>query len=96
MLVVERLDAKVETRDLPLGRWTVARWSPPQSSPLCGVVDNVWYFDGTLSQAKERVFPDGRTELIVMSTNRTVTAIASTLPPFRRSALTGFARVRRW
>lgn len=66
MFVVERLDAKVETRDSPLGRWTVARWSPPQSSPLYGVVDHVWYFDGTLSQAKERVFPDGRAELIVM------------------------------
>jgi AraC-like DNA-binding protein len=60
------MDAKVETRDSPLGRWTVARWSPPVTSLLCGVVDHVWYFDGTLINAKERVFPDGRAELIVM------------------------------
>lgn len=66
MLVVERIDARVETRDSPLGRWTVARWSPPEGMLLRGVVDHIWYFDGTLTQAKERVFPDGQAELIVM------------------------------
>jgi AraC-like DNA-binding protein len=56
----------VESHDSPLGRWTTARWSPPGTSPLFGSVEEIWYFDGHLSHAKERVFPDGRAELIVM------------------------------
>ncbi|HTU82987.1 MAG TPA: helix-turn-helix domain-containing protein [Candidatus Acidoferrales bacterium] len=55
----------VESRDSPLGRWTVARWSPPDPSPLRGIVEQIWYFDGTLARARERLFPDGSAELIV-------------------------------
>jgi AraC-like DNA-binding protein len=65
--VLDRLDdAKVQSQDSPLGRWTVGRWFPPRASRLFGTVDHIWYFDGTMTHAKERVFPDGRAELIVM------------------------------
>ena len=61
----EPSDIAVERRDTALGSWTVARWSPPPASPLHDVVEQIWYFDGTLALARERVFPDGRAELIV-------------------------------
>jgi AraC-like DNA-binding protein len=65
--VLDRLDdAKVHSQESPLGRWTVARWSPPRPSRLFGIVEQIWYFDGTMTHAKERVFPDGHAELIVM------------------------------
>lgn len=56
----------VESQDSSLGRWTVARWTPPTDSPLRGTVERIWYFDGHLTRPKERVFPDGTAELIVM------------------------------
>jgi len=66
--LLEREDAgtTVESADSPLGRWTVATWSPPALSPLAGLVERIWYFDGSLAHARERVFPNGRAELIVM------------------------------
>jgi AraC-like DNA-binding protein len=39
---------------------------PPEGSMLAHAVVRVWYFDGSLSHARERVFPDGAAELIVM------------------------------
>jgi AraC-like DNA-binding protein len=60
----------VESQDSPLGRWTVARWTPPADSPLHDTVERIWYFDGLLTHAKERVFPDGTVELIVMLDER--------------------------
>ena len=56
----------VESADSPLGRWTNASWSPPAASPLAGLVVRIWYFDGAMTHARERVFPDGCAELIVM------------------------------
>ena len=47
------------------GTWTQAVWRPEPGSPLAGSLDRVWYFDGTLGQSRERVFPDGTLELIV-------------------------------
>jgi AraC-like DNA-binding protein len=52
----------LEHHDSALGRWLFARWRPPQ---LAGVVDSMWYFEGTLTHRRERIFPDGRIELIV-------------------------------
>jgi AraC-like DNA-binding protein len=60
------LGVHVESEDSSLGRWLVARWSPPGESPLSAAVERIWYFEGTMSYARERVFPDGRAELIVM------------------------------
>jgi AraC-like DNA-binding protein len=59
------IDPDVATGDSALGRWTSAHWSPPAASPLLGVVDRIWYFDGTLALARERVFPDGTAEIVV-------------------------------
>jgi AraC-like DNA-binding protein len=59
-------DAVVESLDSALGRWTAAQWEPPSESPLSAFVEHIWYFDGVLTHAKERVFPDGSAELVVM------------------------------
>jgi AraC-like DNA-binding protein len=60
----------VESQDSSLGRWTVARWTPPTDSLFHETVERIWYFDGRLTHAKERVFPDGTVELIVMLDER--------------------------
>ena len=52
----------VQRHDSALGRWLLARWRPPQ---LAGVVDHLWYFEGTVLHPRERVFPDGRFEFNV-------------------------------
>ena len=52
----------IERHDSDLGRWTLARWTPPG---LEGVVDALWYFEGTLTHLRERHFPSGRSEIIV-------------------------------
>jgi AraC-like DNA-binding protein len=56
----------VESQESALGRWTVARWSPPGPSPLAGLVERIWYFEGTMTHPRERVFPDATAELIIM------------------------------
>ena len=56
----------VKSEESAFGRWTTAQWAPPPSSQLFGIVERIWYFDGTMTFPKERVFPDGRPELIVM------------------------------
>jgi len=48
-----------------LGRWTHTEWRPAPGHPLAWAVDRVWDFDGTLSNPRERVFPNGMLELIV-------------------------------
>ncbi|HYZ15591.1 MAG TPA: helix-turn-helix transcriptional regulator [Candidatus Acidoferrum sp.] len=48
-----------------LGTWLHAEWRPPRDGPLAGLLDRIWYFDGRLTHARERVFPDGTLELIV-------------------------------
>ncbi len=53
---------EVQTHDSPLGGWTMARWSPAR---LSGIVDSLWYFEGFIALPRERVFPDGRADLIV-------------------------------
>jgi len=53
---------RVEVMDGPLGRWVSAWWRPPA---LARHVSLLWFFDGALNLARERVFPDGTVELIV-------------------------------
>jgi AraC-like DNA-binding protein len=60
----------IKSQDSSLGRWTVARWAPPADSPLHETVERIWYFEGQLTHTKERVFPDGTAELIVMLDER--------------------------
>ncbi len=64
-LATALINPDVETGDSALGRWIGANWSPPPASPLLGVVERIWYFDGTLALARERVFPDGTAEIVV-------------------------------
>jgi AraC-like DNA-binding protein len=59
-------DAVAVTLDNPtFGNWIHEEWRPAFGSPLCRAIDKIWYFDGTLGSARERVFPDGTLELIV-------------------------------
>jgi AraC-like DNA-binding protein len=51
--------------DSELGRWLQAEWRPPGDGVLAGLIDRIWYFEGRLTHARERVFPDGTLELIV-------------------------------
>lgn len=53
----------VSQHESELGTWSSAEWSPAPGSLLAGAVDRVWYFDGALGTARERVFPDGTLEL---------------------------------
>jgi AraC-like DNA-binding protein len=85
----ETADVAVETRDSALGCWTVARWSPLPSSLLHGVVDQIWYFDGTLALARERVFPDGCAELIVQLDRPHCDGDAGSLEPFPAVCING-------
>jgi AraC-like DNA-binding protein len=47
------------------GSWIQATWTPQPGTLLAGCVARIWYFDGTLATARERVFPDGTLEIIV-------------------------------
>jgi methylphosphotriester-DNA--protein-cysteine methyltransferase len=53
---------QIERNDSPLGRWLMARWAPRH---LAGVVERIWYFEGSLTHLRERHFPDGRLEMVV-------------------------------
>lgn len=53
---------QVHRHDSDLGRWIHAEWRP---ASLAGVVERFWYFEGTLAHPRERVFPDGRPEIVV-------------------------------
>ncbi len=53
---------EVQTHDSPLGRWTLASFRPAH---LAGVVDALWYFEGRVALPRERIFPDGRADLIL-------------------------------
>lgn len=53
---------ELQTHDSPLGRWTMASWRPGH---LAGLVDALWYFEGFVALRRERIFPDGRADLIV-------------------------------
>lgn len=44
-----------------LGSWCQVQWRP---ASLASVVDQIWYFEGRVTQPRERVFPDGTIELI--------------------------------
>ncbi|HEY1428582.1 MAG TPA: helix-turn-helix domain-containing protein [Candidatus Tumulicola sp.] len=56
---------EVDSGDSELGRWTAAHWEPSPFDPLATLVQRIWYFDGTLAVARERIFPDGAIEVVV-------------------------------
>jgi AraC-like DNA-binding protein len=47
--------------DSPLGRWTSASWRPPEND----LVESIWYFEGVVEAARERVFPGGGAEIVL-------------------------------
>ncbi len=85
----EHVNPTVECADSALGRWMVARWTPPIASRLSSLVERIWYFDGTMVHAKERVFPDGRAEIIVMLDEPHRDGDAETLPTFPAVCING-------
>ncbi|HZY96878.1 MAG TPA: helix-turn-helix domain-containing protein [Candidatus Cybelea sp.] len=85
----EHIGATVESEDSALGRWTVAHWSPSASSRLSGAVERIWYFDGVIVYPKERVFPDGIAELIVMLDEPHRNGDANALVPFPAVCING-------
>lgn len=52
----------IQRHESALGRWVHAACQPQQ---LDGLVDSMWYFEGSLVHPRERIFPDGRVELNV-------------------------------
>lgn len=78
-----------KSEDSPLGRWTVAHWSPASPSPLAGIVHEIWYFDGAMTHRRERVFPDGCAELIVMLDEPHRDGDAKALDPFPAACING-------
>jgi len=56
------MSIRIQHHDSPFGKWLMAHWSPVQ---LSAVLDQLWYFEGTVAVPRERVFPDGRVDLIV-------------------------------
>jgi AraC-like DNA-binding protein len=89
LLERERAGITVESADSPLGRWTVATWMPPESSRLSGLVDRIWYFDGYMTHAKERVFPNGCAEIVVMLDEPHRDGDAAGLPEFAPVCING-------
>jgi AraC-like DNA-binding protein len=89
LLERERAGIAVESADSPLGRWTVASYEPPPLSRLAGFVDRIWYFDGSMTHAKERVFPNGCPELVVMLDEPHRDGDVETLPPFPAVCING-------
>ncbi len=69
--------------------WTHAEWRPRAGSPLAGAVERVWYFDGTLGSARERVFPDGTLELIVQLDTPHRPGVDAPAPRFPPLCVTG-------
>jgi AraC-like DNA-binding protein len=64
-LNAEPIAPAIEAGDSALGRWTSASWEPAPSDALWTVLQRIWYFDGTLTVARERIFPDGAIEIVV-------------------------------
>ena len=52
----------LERHDSPLGSWRLVRWRPPG---LEGLVEEIWYFEGTLTRLRERHYPNGRMDLTI-------------------------------
>jgi AraC-like DNA-binding protein len=89
MLQHDGIDVIVRSAESLLGRWVVAHWSPAGASPLSGIVERIWYFEGTMTYPRERVFPDGRAELIVMLDEPHRDGDSATLTPFPTVCING-------
>jgi AraC-like DNA-binding protein len=61
-MVSEFPPIRIQQYDSPLGQWQCATWRPAE---LEGIVDRLWYFNGSVATPRERIFPDGCVELNV-------------------------------
>jgi AraC-like DNA-binding protein len=86
------VDISTQQVDSALGRWTHSVWRPAPGTGLSAVVESITYFAGTLTFPRERVFPDGRVELVVQldAPHRLVRReTTETAEPFAPACLTG-------
>jgi len=51
--------------DGAFGCFEMYEWTPQPASPLHGIVERIWHWDGSPADPRERVFPDVTLELIV-------------------------------
>jgi hypothetical protein len=79
----------VTRHESALGSLTHAQWKPAFSSQLAGSIDQIWYFDGTLGEVRERVFPDGTLELIVQLDSPHRPGVDGPARPFPPVCVTG-------
>lgn len=77
---------EIERHASPMGRWLLARWSP---SRLAGLVDGIWYFEGSLEPLRERHFPHGRAELVVHLGPRYRQVVGDRTEPFTPTCVSG-------
>jgi AraC-like DNA-binding protein len=75
--------------DSELGTWLQAEWRPPGDGVLAGLIDRIWYFEGRLTHARERVFPDGTLELIVQLDQPHRPGDVPNAPPFPATCIGG-------
>jgi AraC-like DNA-binding protein len=59
------MDLLVQQVDASLGTWTIAFWQPIAGDPLCENVERIFYWDGLPAHPRERVFPNGRANLML-------------------------------
>lgn len=54
---------QVHRHDSPLGRWTVALCQP--APDLAGIVAAMWFGEGSVSYARDRILPSGQSQLLI-------------------------------
>ncbi|HEX3468034.1 MAG TPA: AraC family transcriptional regulator [Candidatus Elarobacter sp.] len=85
-------DVRLETHESALGRYRFVHWVPGADDELCGTVERIWYFEGTLTHARERTFPNGCCEIVVQldRPHRPVAPVAG--DPFPPVCMAGLLR----
>lgn len=59
------MELAVQHVDAALGTWTVAFWQPTAGDPLFENVERIFFWDGLPAHPCERVFPNGRANLML-------------------------------
>ncbi|HUF35695.1 MAG TPA: AraC family transcriptional regulator [Gemmatimonadales bacterium] len=75
--------------DSALGRWTHTGWRPRPGDPLDWAVERIWDFDGMAAAPQERVFPNGRIELILQLDERYLDVTPTGVLPTPAACVTG-------
>ena len=58
-------DPRIRTfeHDSPLGQWRVSTWQPDPR--LAGLVASIWFGEGRVSYARDRILPSGQSQLLI-------------------------------